>query len=138
MKKAIVHQIDDEWYVLLEDFEIQFGEWKTTIPKGFLTDGPSIPKCFRWFISKPDILEPSIWHDYARDWNISKTAIDFIFFALCKTHLHYDETKFMSRFKAWCILVAVRIGIHCKWKRNYPSDKVIVKAYRALKEYETI
>jgi len=56
-----IKRIGPNKWQLLEDWQSPF----MLIPKGFITDGASVPRFFWWFASPTgDLFEASIVHDY--------------------------------------------------------------------------
>lgn len=65
LSKCILQPYDKHKFILLEDFEYN----GYTVPKGYITDGASVPRIF-WFIyppNRPDYLPAAIIHDYLCD-----------------------------------------------------------------------
>lgn len=73
---------------LLEDWHTPF----MTIPKGFETDGASVPRLFWWFASPSgDLFEAAIIHDYMYKYAIkTKQQADHMFKRAAK---HYQANK---------------------------------------------
>lgn len=91
-----------------------------TIPRGFLTDGYSIPTWLRWFISPSELpLLPAFYHDYTyikNPLNISRKQCDKEFFELMR---EYGARK----NKATRVYYGVRIGSWYFWNKFRKGNK---------------
>lgn len=80
-----------KWEVL-EDFSL----YNITVPKGFITDGASVPR-FLWFVGCPmqkSTLRAAILHDYLyKSKEVSKMEADWLFLLTMK----YDGVGFIKR-----------------------------------------
>jgi hypothetical protein len=75
------------------------------IPKGFKTDGASIPKIFWWTGWRPfdgDTIYPAIVHDYLYRWHFPRLTADLIF-------LNLMENRKVPLLKRWAYFVVVRL-----------------------------
>ena len=90
---------------LLEDFKFTIFKKTFIIPKGFIMDGASIPKCLRWFACPMDLpaLMAALVHDYLYiTWEVSKEEADRIFKTILifvwvpdiKVSLYYRAVKY--------------------------------------------
>ncbi|MDL0090037.1 DUF1353 domain-containing protein, partial [Campylobacter gastrosuis] len=69
MKRVIVKPYSHDRYELYEPYAFKAFERDFEIPKGYLTDGASVPRIF-WSIlppNSPEYLTASITHDYLTD-----------------------------------------------------------------------
>lgn len=91
-----------------------------TVPKGFHTDGASIPRIFWTFIGGPSraaFMEAAVLHDwlYVKDsttlQNISRKEADDIFYGLLKKNKVHP-------FRSWLMWLAVRSAGWLFWKNR--------------------
>lgn len=72
------------YYELLEDVRLK----GITIPKGFKSDGHSVPWIFRWLVSNHNLpIQAAFYHDYAYIHNPSKETrreVDENYYALMR------------------------------------------------------
>lgn len=72
---------------LLKNLHLNYRGIEVTIPKGFKTDGASIPRLFWWF-GRPfdgDTLYPSFVHDYLyKNTDMPRLIADLIFLDMMK------------------------------------------------------
>lgn len=99
--ELIVEQIGEtQYYILLEGFEYHVGEYPSdeiiTVPKGFITDFASVPKCFHWIIPpRGRYGKAAVIHDYC-------------YFSACYSKLRSDQI----------FLEGMEVLNVPKWKRN--------------------
>lgn len=89
-----------------------------TVPKGFHTDGASIPRIFWTFIGGPNrasFMEAAVLHDYLYMQEsgdlVSRKEADDIFYGLLK------KNKVHS-FRSWLMWLAVRAAGGLYWKKR--------------------
>ena len=72
LSKCILQPYDKHKFILLEDFVYN----GYVVPKGYITDGATIPRIFWSFCppNRPDILPAAIIHDYLCDKELYKEA----------------------------------------------------------------
>ena len=90
---------------LQEPLTIRLSVISITIPKGFKTDGASIPRLFWWLGWKPfdnDTLYPAIIHDFLYRWHFPRLIADLIF-------LKMMENYGVCWIKRWTYFIAVRL-----------------------------
>jgi len=59
-------RLNNQLWVVLEDFKVDLGETIVSVPKGFVTNGASVPRIF-WWLCAPmagPFGEASVVHDY--------------------------------------------------------------------------
>ena len=81
-------------------------QYSVTVPKGFLTDGASVPRVF-WFLFPPfgRYMDAAVAHDYlcehcivekmGREISISRREADEIFFTIMSFHKVWLPSKFI-------------------------------------------
>ena len=83
------------------------------VPVGFPTDLASVPRALRGVVSKVTGIEASIAHDWLYDQREGKRAdADRLFYEMLKLS--------ESRWKAWIMYRAVRIGGGIAWRGGEP------------------
>ena len=99
-----------------ETYTTPFGTF--IVPKGFVSDGASMPRFFWRFIGHPfamDYLREAVLHDYFyRTQHIRRKLADKIFFNLLKNHL-----PFRSRLIYW----SLRLFGWIAWNENKKKEK---------------
>lgn len=121
-------EICEDWTYTMQDGTILF------VPKGFVFNGASIPRFFRFILSPTGLLLiPSVFHDYAFVHNhllrlnqkgkpvkyrnkAGKNEWDQLFH---KLSLEVHGIKFV----AWATKAALKVGGHITWKKNHGSEK---------------
>jgi hypothetical protein len=81
------------------------------IPKGFKTDGASIPRIFWWTGWTPfcgSTLESAIVHDFLYRWHFPRLTADLIF-------LNMMESRRVPFLKRWIYFIVVRLFGHFKY-----------------------
>lgn len=59
-----VEKIGKRMWKVQEDFTFHYGK-TVTVPKGFITDGASVPRIFWWFLDPAtELFEAGVVHDY--------------------------------------------------------------------------
>lgn len=89
---------------LKKSIQITYDGISFEIPKGFKTDGVSIPRLFWWF-GKPfddDCFIPALVHDFLYTTRLPKLSCDLIF-------LHLMEENDVSWFKRYVYFISVLI-----------------------------
>jgi hypothetical protein len=91
--------------------EVRLSCLPIVIPKGFKTDGASIPKIFWWTGWRPfdgDTEYPAIVHDYLYRWHFPRLTADLIF-------LNMMESRRVNFLKRWTYFIVVRLVGHFKY-----------------------
>lgn len=95
-------------FIVDQDFEFAYSKTgeprrNVTVPAGFETDLSSVPKIARSVVSKVDLIEASVAHDYLYDSRIvPRKEADAVFLAFAKAY----GDPWITRNIAW---LAVRI-----------------------------
>ena len=101
-------QLDDDWYFYENGVKV----W---IPKGYWSDGASIPTVFWWLIGdpfNPRFLGPAFMHDWRYLTHTTPRSVaDEGLYQLCKK-------KTVPEWKCKCIWAAVRTGGCFAWSNN--------------------
>jgi len=104
MNAIQVVKIGKRKWRLLEDFNFNLGE-STKVPKGFETNGASVPRLFWWFLDPAtELFEAATVHDYLLSINSNKADIIFYRLALkygvpsYKAKIAYLSVKLYSVF----------------------------------------
>ena len=92
MLKVAIHQSDKQGnvYTLLEDFSVEWKGKTLVIPKGFKSDGASVPRFFWRSVFPPGdtrALRAAFAHDYIyrnHPWKWSKADADNMFYDLLR------------------------------------------------------
>ena len=117
LRRDIVRSGGNTFAVLHADFTIHCGIWQWTVPEGFPTDLASVPRGFRWLVSKVTGVEASIIHDWLYDQRIgTRKYADDLFYEFLK------QTE--SRWVAWVMYRAVRLGGGIAWREGNPWVKL--------------
>ena len=85
-KRLILEPLPDGTYRLADDFDVQVNAYTFTIPKGFVTDGASIPR-FLWRVCGHPLESPRIYAAVVHDWlystgRVTRAEADEIYRAL--------------------------------------------------------
>ena len=101
MFRPTVKQVSPNEWELCEDFET---DYNYTVPKGFTSDGASVPRIFWWFIDQEgSAFYPAFLHDYLYRNKIgTKKDADVYFYQMC---ISYG----LSKFKSGIAYLAVRL-----------------------------
>ena len=86
-------------WIVLEDYHY----YHITVPAGFRTDLASVPRVFWSLVSPSEIAEAAVIHDFIYNKSLySRKECDEILYDMCCSR--------MSKFRAYLIYLAVRIG----------------------------
>ena len=110
-------------WALYEDFEFEYKGLSCTIPKGFITDGASIPKILRFILSPTSTLFLSgIIHDYlyvkqsmpysAGYRRVSRKEADKIFYSISTSINNFV-------FLNWCCYISLRLFGGKFWGKSW-------------------
>ncbi|HEA65793.1 MAG TPA: DUF1353 domain-containing protein [Desulfobacterales bacterium] len=89
------------------------------IPKGFIFDGASIPRCLWWFLSPVGLLLiPGLIHDF--DYRYGKDLVDRL--VADKTFRGEIRIVTGTTIIPWIAYFAVRIGGWKAWKEHRKND----------------
>jgi hypothetical protein len=106
----VSYNVAGEYWILLEDFTYEDGNYKVTVPKGFKFDLASIPRLF-WRLTAPHELGLAgpLVHDYlyrhggyVPSGNFSRSDADWIFFNIMR------EAR-VPAWRRWIAYIAVRL-----------------------------
>jgi hypothetical protein len=104
----VFKRISQKKIQLTKNLHINYKGIRVTLPKGFITDGASIPKIF-WWLGKPfsgDTLYPSFIHDYLyNQTTIPRLIADLIFLDMMKE----NGVGFIKRW------VYFKVVVLCGW-----------------------
>ena len=100
-----------------EDTVFSVGNKRFVVPKGFETDGASIPWPLNFFITrKPRLWAPSVLHDWLYTTHeVSREHADVIFYLMLLRHK-------TGLIEAWLMFRAVRIGGWWLWPKEKLQD----------------
>jgi hypothetical protein len=102
-------------YCLNKALKARWGGGYILVPKGFITDGASVPKVLwslGWTPFAKDTLEAAVVHDYLYRVQAPRTVSDLIFYELMKD----NGVRFLKRLT---YLLAVRVGgvfAYARWR----------------------
>jgi hypothetical protein len=110
--------IDGELWELTEDFEVNIQEYSFVVPKGFVTDGASIPRFFWRLCGHPleaTRFPAAIVHDflYYEDTGVDRKTADELY---RKMLIALGESKFAARVE-W---IALRCFGWRRWNSHEP------------------
>lgn len=76
--------INGKWSILKEDLVIYVAGMKIVVPKGFMSDGASVPAVFRGLLPSDGLYSIPAWvHDWLySSHEVSKEVADYIFYTL--------------------------------------------------------
>jgi len=93
----------------------RWGGGYVLVPKGFMTDGASVPEIlwrFGWTPFAKDTLKAAIVHDYLYRVQAPRTVSDFIFYELMKD----NKVRFIKRVTYLLAVRTVGIFAYLKWR----------------------
>lgn len=135
--KLILDPISNGKAILLQEYVYEINGYLIRVPKSFITDGASVPKCLQW-IYKPygKYIRAAVIHDYLyscyNNTGINRTLADKIFMHIMK------ETGVNSRTRKR-FYTAVRTFGETSWKAKLQNegykDRAIIDKTREAKEY---
>ncbi|QBQ74834.1 tail assembly-like protein [Caudovirales GX15bay] len=113
VKEAVGEEVllgDDQLWILGDQLvvDVDDGDDKVTVPKGFTTDGASIPKIAQWMTGWTPWDEPQRWAAITHDWlytqrGVGKLYADRVFRSVL-------ESEGAPAFKRNVMFIAVVIG----------------------------
>lgn len=83
---------------LEEQFSCYYGGF-VKVPKGFVSNGASVPRILWWFLDPAtELFEAAVVHDYLL--SINNQHAHFIFY---KVALHYGVPKYKAKIALWSV-----------------------------------